>query len=48
MAGFHCNWIWQLVLDGVADKDVDYEANDLGSKHPSDVFPSHIIQLSWT
>ena len=45
---FDCNWIWQLVLDGVADIDVDYEANDPGLKHPSGVFLSYIIQLSWT
>ena len=24
-------WIWQLVLDGVLDIDVGYEANDSGS-----------------
>ena len=25
-------WIWQLVLDGVVEIDVAYEANDSGSK----------------
>ena len=25
-------WIWQLVLDGVVDIDVAYEANDSGAK----------------
>ena len=30
-------WIWQLVLDGVADMDVGYKASDPGSKHHSGV-----------
>ena len=37
------HWIWQLVLDGVVDMNVGYEANDVGSKHPSSVYLSYFI-----
>ena len=36
-------WIWQLVLDGVVDVNVGYEASDSGSKHPSSVYLSYFI-----
>ena len=36
-------WIWQLVLDNVVEMDVDHEANDPSSKHPSSVFLSYFI-----
>ena len=36
-------WIWQLVLVGVVDMNVGYEANDSGSKHPSSVYLSYFI-----
>ena len=37
---------WQLVLDGVVDMKVGYEANDSGSKHPSSVYLSYFILYS--
>ena len=37
---------WQLVLDGVVDMNVGYEANDSGSKHPSSVYLSYFILYS--
>ena len=35
--------IWQLVLDGVVDMNVGYEANDVGSTYPSSVYLSYFI-----
>ena len=39
-------WIWQLVLDGVVDMNVGYEANDSGSKHSSSVYLSYFVLYS--
>ena len=40
---FKKSGIWQLVLDGVVDMDVGYEANDPAFKHPSSVYLSYFI-----
>ena len=36
-------WIWQLILDGVVDMNVGYEANDSGSKHSSGIYLSYFM-----
>ena len=38
--------IKQLVLDGVVDMNVGYEANDSGSKHPSSVYLPYFVLYS--
>ena len=36
----------EVVLDGVADTDVGFEASDSGSKHPSSIYLSYFILQS--
>ena len=33
----------EIVLDGVADMDVGFEASDSASKHPSSIYLSYFI-----
>ena len=36
----------EVVLDGVANMDVGFEASDSGSKHPSSIYLSYFILQS--